>query len=472
MKTKAFSIFEKQKELQKTNQFGLKKRKQLLETLIRSILDSRLEIHKALAKDLGKSSAEADMSEIFPIRAEAKLAIRKLKKWAKPKKVASPITLLGYQSYIYPEPKGLVLIISSWNFPFNLTFSPMISALAAGNRIILKTSEHSSASSALMKKIISANFSPSEVALFTGDQELAQELLSYNFDHIFFTGNPTIGKKVMALASKNLSSVTLELGGKSPAIVDETANINLASSRLAWSKFMNNGQICIAPDYLFLHSSHKKTFLKKFKNEVQKLYGKDIESLEKSKNYGRIINLNHHKRILSLLKDAKKKGAKIESIYNCDWENTKEKFIPPLLLFQIPKESRILKEEIFGPVFPILIYNKIKEVHTFIQEREKPLALYLYSNSKKNIQNILKQISVGGVCVNDSLLHFSNSNLPFGGIGHSGIGKSHGFFGFQEFTHQKAVLKTKLTWKPNFYFKPPYTKLKLKIISALIKYLP
>ena len=455
------SILENHPKIKNTNS---KERIIKLRKLKKNIFLYRDEIKKALFKDFKKSSSDVDLTEIFPVISEIKHNIRHLSKWMKDEIVPTPLTLLGSKSYIKYEPKGIILIITPWNFPINLTFVSIINAISAGNSIIIKPSEISEKTSIIIKKIVTNTFDKNEIKVILGGPKTAQKLLKLKFNHILFIGSPSIGKIVMQEAAKNLASVTLELGGKSPTIIDEKCNINKAAKRIAWSKFLNNGQVCIAPDYLFVHNKIKEKFIKQLILSIKDLYSNDPI---KSDDYCRIINKKHFNRLINLLEDAKQLGSNI--IYGGNI-NEKENFIEPTLLDNISEKSKIYKEEIFGPLLPIFHFNKIEEVIEFINKNEKPLALYIFSKNNNNIKAIINNTSSGGVCINHSTLHYSNNNLPFGGINNSGTGRCHGIYGFHELSNKKSILKQVLTSSPTDFLFPPYNNFKNKLIEFTIKW--
>jgi len=454
--------------LQKKHQFEIgnnsaSSRKAKLNKLHKAILKYRPDIKTALHKDFRKHPSEVDLTEIYPVTSELKHAKSNIRGWMRDHYVDTPLALMGSSSYVKYEPKGVVLIISPWNFPVNLTFGPLVSAIAAGNTVMIKPSEHTPHTSALMKKIVEEVFDEKEVALVEGGIATSTALLNLPFNHVFFTGAPSIGKIVMEAASKNLTSVTLELGGKSPTIVDETANVNMAARRIAWSKFLNNGQVCIAPDYILLHKSKKAAFVKAVKDNIQKFYS---ENPAEETSYARMVNNHHHKRVSSYVEDAVEKGASIEAGGNFDG---KDDYISPTLVSNLPEDSVLLEKEIFGPVLPIIEFTDLSEAIAAINSREKPLALYIYSKSKKNINHILSNTRAGGTCINHSAVHFFNNELPFGGSNNSGIGKGHGWYGFQAFSNARGILKQNI---PNALelLMPPYNNFKQKLIDLTIKY--
>lgn len=455
-------------DLQQKNQFQVanktaRERKALLNTFHKAVLNYRPQIKEALFSDFRKHPSEVDLTEIYPVTSELKHAKRHIHQWMRPQSVETPLALLGSSSHIRYEPKGVVLIISPWNFPVNLTFGPLVSAIAAGNTVMIKPSENTPHSSAIMKKIIEEVFDETEVALVEGGIETSSALLKLPFNHIFFTGAPSIGKIVMEAAAKHLTSVTLELGGKSPTIVDETANVETAARRIAWGKFLNNGQVCIAPDYIFVHKSKKAAFVAAVKKHIKQFYTEDAS---KESSYARIVNSRHHERVSSYVADAVEKGAKIEQGGNFD---STQNYIAPTVVSNLPKDADLLEKEIFGPVMPIVEYSNISEVIESINAKEKPLALYIFSKSKKNINHILANTRAGGSCINHAAVHFFNNNLPFGGSNNSGIGKGHGWYGFQAFSNARGILKQHM---PNALelLLPPYNKFKQNLIDLTIKY--
>ncbi|MFT4534683.1 MAG: aldehyde dehydrogenase (NAD+) [Saprospiraceae bacterium] len=454
--------------VQKKHQFAVgnttaKQRIAKLKKFHKAVLKYRPEIKEALYKDFRKHPSEVDLTEIYPITSEIKHTKSHLREWMDNQSVKTPLALMGSSSYIHHEPKGVVLIIAPWNFPVNLTFAPLVSAIAAGNTVMIKPSEMTPNTSEVMQKIIDEIFDTNEVALVQGGVETSKALLALPFNHIFFTGSPQIGKIVMGAAAKHLTSVTLELGGKSPTIIDETADVEVAAKRTAWGKFMNNGQICIAPDYLFVHESKKEAFLSAVKKNLKMFYTEDAA---KEGSYSRMVNKKHFDRVAGLVEDAVERGAKIELGGNTKWE---ENYIAPTIMTNVPMDSKLMTEEIFGPILPIHSYTDLDEVINIINGREKPLALYIYSKSRKNTTHIMNNTRAGGSCINHNAVHFFNTNLPFGGSNNSGIGKGGGYFGFQAFSNARGVLKQNF---PNALelLVPPYNDFKQKLIDLTIKW--
>ena len=428
-------------------------RKEQLIKLKESIKKHEQEIKDALYVDLHKSSFEAYTTEIGFLLHSIDLAVKNLKKWMKPRKVKTPIYMIGSSSYIMPEPLGVVLIIGPYNYPFQLVMEPLVGAIAAGNTAILKPSEFTPATEKVIEKVISSTFGPEYIKVITGDYKVTQELLENRFDYIFFTGSTRVGQIVYEKASKHLTPVTLELGGKSPTIIDETANLKLAARRIAFGKFINAGQTCIAPDYIYVHESVHEAFL----NELKTVLNSDYKD---EKTFGRIVNERHFKRLNGLISDSKMVyGHKIDE---------DEKLISPIILDQVSWNDEVMKEEIFGPILPILTYKNIDELITFIQSLDKPLALYLFTNQKETMDKVFNQISFGGGAINHTLMHVSNPHLPFGGVGHSGIGKYHGSTSFDIFTHYKGYIKTTNKFDLKMAY-PPYTDKKEKLVKKILK---
>ncbi|MBX2840872.1 MAG: aldehyde dehydrogenase family protein [Flammeovirgaceae bacterium] len=472
-KTEAKSEVKRVFDLQQANRLNInqttaRERIDKLKKLLQFVLQNQENIKRAIYQDFRKPGSEVDLTEIYVVTSEIKHAISHLKKWTKLKKVSTPLAFAGAKSYIQYEPKGVVLIIAPWNFPFNLVFGPLISAIAAGNCVMIKPSEMTPHTSALMTKMIEEFFPENEVAIFEGDYKVSEELLKLPFNHIFFTGSPQVGKIVMKAAAENLASVTLELGGKSPVIIDETADVKESAEKVAWTKFINNGQICIAPDYVLVHESKHDSFIEEFKKVVGKFYGNSSEEIKTSPDYARIVNHRHYQRIKGLIEDAREKGAKIEM--GADFDDTTD-FISPTLITKVPENAKVLEEEIFGPVLPVLPYSQTQEPLDYINSRPIPLAMYIFSKKKKNVKNFLSATTAGGTCVNDCGIHFYNNNIPFGGSNNSGVGKSHGFFGFEAFSNARSVMKQPFKKNGIHLLMPPYNvKFKQIMRELTIKY--
>jgi aldehyde dehydrogenase (NAD+) len=420
---------------------------------------------EAIYKDFKKPKAEVISSELAVILVAIKGIKRKLRNWMGKEYVPTPLILSGTSSFIQYEAKGVCLIIGPWNYPFQLCISPLLFALAAGNTAIIKPSEYPTYTSAFIKGMIDQLFDPKEVAVFEGDVPVAQSLLALPFDHIYFTGSPSVGKIVMTAAAKHLSSVTLELGGKSPCIIDDTANIKKAAMRTVWGKFLNGGQTCIAPDYIMVHESAYDEYLSSLKENIEKKYNSEGEGIQKSPDFCRIINQKNFKRVKSLIDDAVEKGAKI--YYGAKFDE-KDNYISPTILTGVNNDMLVMQEEIFGPIIPVLKYENKEEVIKFIRNKPKPLALYIFSGKRKNANYFLKQTTAGGTMINDFHVYYANPNLPFGGVNNSGMGKTHGHFGFKEFSNARAVMKQK--WGVVDLLHPPYGKRTLLILRSMIRF--
>jgi len=431
------------------------------------IKKNKAEIRKAIYADFKKPAPETDVTETYLALTEINLAIKNLGKWMQPKKVKSPITLAGSFSFIQYEPKGTSLIISPWNFPFQLAVTPLVSALAAGCTAILKPSEQSEHTSALLRRMVAEVFAKEDVALFEGDAEVAKLLLQKPFHHIFFTGSTDVGKKVMKAASENLSSITLELGGKSPVIVDKNTNLKDAAQKIAWGKYINSGQTCIAPDYVLVNSTVMDAFLAELKEQIRKMYSPRGKAIEKSKDYARIINQRHHKRLSRLLSDAQLKGA---SIFFGGQVNEEENYFEPTVLTQVTMDMELMQEEIFGPILPIIPYADLEDIIQVINNMHKPLALYIFSEEQFVLDYVLSHTSSGGVCINDCVVHYMQPELPFGGVNHSGIGKGHGYDGFLAFSNEKGVMKQRVGMTATKILYPPYGFAEKKISKLFLKW--
>lgn len=450
----------------RVNQTSAKERIAKLKRLHAYILKHKKEIRKAIYVDFRKPAAEVDLTEIFVVTSEIKHAIRHLEDWMSPQKVRPTLSMVTTQSHILYEPKGVSLIISPWNFPFNLAVGPLVSAIAAGNCVILKPSEISPHTSRFIAKMVKDLFDESEIATFEGGKDVAQKLLKQPFDHIFFTGSTSIGKIIMQAAAQNLSTITLELGGKSPVVIDETADLDDAVDKVTWGKFINAGQTCIAPDYLFIHHKLYDDFMVKVQDKIKAYYG-DNESIRKeNKDYARVISEHHFGKLVTMLEQAVQDKAEV--VIGGQYDKS-EYYISPTIITGVSLDTPLMQEEIFGPILPVLSFQTLDEVISIINSRPKPLALYIFSKNKEHTKKIITQTSAGGSCINDVLVQFMHQNLPFGGSNYSGFGKSHGFFGFKEFSHQRAILRqTRLS--PFKYLYPPYTKRVKSLIKLVLKY--
>jgi len=427
-----------------------------LSRLKKAIIQNEAGILEALKNDLHKSAYEGYLTEIGLALEEIRFVSRHLRSWVKPRKVRTPFILWFGSSAIHSEPYGISLIFSPWNYPVQLTILPLIGSMAAGNCTIIKPSEYAPHTSAMISEIIERHFDRHYVAVIEGDVQVSKDLLNERFDYIFFTGGEKVGKIVMSAAAKNLTPVTLELGGKSPCIVDQDANIDLAARRIASGKFINAGQTCTAPDYLLVHQSNKPQLLDQIKGYLRKFYG---ENPRKSPDYGRIINKLQFDRLAALLD----KG----DIVVGGQSDRDDLYIAPTLLGHVSWNDPVMQDEIFGPILPVLEFKDLSEVVSTINSRPKPLALYFFSNQHNNCQRIIKEVSFGGGCINDTLAHFINPNLPFGGTGNSGMGCYHGKAGFDNFSHQKSIFKKWFNFDTPLRF-PPYKK-KLSFLKKIMR---
>ncbi|MTW04039.1 aldehyde dehydrogenase family protein [Pseudoduganella ginsengisoli] len=435
-----------------------------IEKLRDAMLAHRTAFHQAFAQDYRKPEAEVEVSEFLPVMDEIHQAIGSVRRWMKPKRVWPTKTMLGTGAQVQYQPRGRVLVIAPWNYPLSLCFGPLVSALAAGNTVIIKPSEMTPHVSALMGRIIADTFPPDEVALFEGSLPTSQALLDMPFDHIFFTGSPAVGKVVMAAAAKHLASVTLELGGKSPVIVDASANVQMAAETLMWGKFLNNGQTCVAPDTAYVHASVKQAFVDACRSVLQQRYGAGAAAQKASADLTRVVNRRHTQRVAHLLNDAVARGAKVLTGGDIDEAQC---YIAPTLLERVPADAAILSEEIFGPLLPIIEYTDLDQVIHDINRQPKPLALYLWSTDRQSIRRVLSHTSSGGACVNHCVAHFAHGNLPFGGVNNSGIGNAHGEYGFKAFSHERAVLRGSWLHLVKLFF-PPYTPGRNKLIRMTV----
>ncbi|HWS61014.1 MAG TPA: aldehyde dehydrogenase [Flavobacterium sp.] len=433
-------------------------RKETLTKLLNEIIQQEQEIIDALYFDFKKPAFETVLTETGYVISELKETIKKIKSWSKPRRVFPSLLNFPSKDYIYKEPYGKVLIISPWNYPFHLALCPLISAFAAGNQVVLKPSELTPKTSEIITKIIEKVFHKNQVEVIEGGIEVAQQLLSKRWDYIFFTGSVAVGKIIAKAAAENLTPITLELGGKNPCIIDETANLKLAAKRIVWGKFMNAGQTCIAPDYIVIQQDMKSHFVDYFKEEIIKAYG---ENPSESPDYARIINTKNCQRLINMI-DPKK-------VIFGGQTDIKNYYIAPTLIEENSLDTEVMKEEIFGPILPILTYEKKSEIETILSHYEKPLALYVFTENRVFSKQMIQKYSFGGGCINDTMVHFGNKRLPFGGVGHSGIGAYHGILSFDTFSHKKSILK-----KSNLLDLPlryaPY-KGKIPLIKKILNWL-
>ena len=433
-------------------------RKQSLIKLLNCVEAHEQEIVKALYDDFKKPAFEVVLSETAYIISELKHTIKNINNWAKPKMVLPSLLNFPSTDYIYKEPYGKVLIIAPWNYPYHLSLCPLIAAVAAGNQVVVKPSELTPNTSKIVAKIISETFTKNHVECIQGDAEAAKQLLSLRWDYIFFTGSVAVGKIVAKAAAENLTPVTLELGGKNPCIIDESANLKIAAKRIVWGKFLNAGQTCIAPDYLLVSDKIKPSFIKLLQSEITNAYGQNPEA---SKDFSRIINEKNWKRLTSMLED--------ETILAGGKTNIKDYYVAPTLLDEPKLDSLAMQDEIFGPILPVLSFKNENDLHEIISRYQKPLSLFIFTKNKRFSKRIIHNYSFGGGCINDTVIHVSNNRLPFGGVGQSGIGAYHGKRSFDTFSHQKPVVR-KANWLDIPIRYAPYEG-KLKNLRLLLKWL-
>ena len=439
-------------------------RRAKLRALLEALMARRAEAQAALAADFGKAPEEVDLSELYPVICELKDALRHLPRWMKPRKVPTPIGLFGAAGTIRQEPKGVVLIISPWNYPIYLTLGPLVSALAAGNCVIIKPSEFTPHTTAFLRSLLAGLFPEEEVALVEGDAEAAQALLTLPFDHVFFTGSPAVGRVVMKAAAEHLASVTLELGGKSPVLVDADANLQEAARKIAWGKCLNAGQTCVAPDYVLVHERVHDALVEELKKAISRFYGGDAAARNASPDFARIINERHHARLLGLLRDSQGItvfGGEVEAA---------SRYLSPTLLTEVDPASPIMQEEIFGPLLPILKVATMDVAVAFVNARPKPLALYVFSGSNDRAEDLITRTTAGGGCINDTVMHFIHTGLPTGGVNTSGFGKAHGFYGFEAFSNSRGTLRQRTRYSAIQLMYPPYTGFVRRMIDLTLKY--
>ncbi|TNE49775.1 MAG: aldehyde dehydrogenase family protein [Bacteroidetes bacterium] len=440
-----------------------------LRRLHTAMIRHRSAIRQALAADFRKPAEETDISETAYVNTEIRHTIRHLARWMQPRRVGVGLSLLGSSARVIYEPKGVCLIIGTWNFPFNLNLVPLIAAVASGNCVILKPSEHAPHSAALIEKILRECFREEEVAVVQGEVEVARQLLQLPFNHIFFTGSTSIGKEVMQAAARHLASVTLELGGKTPVIVDETADLDRAASRIAWIKCLNYGQTCIAPDHVLVHESVHDALVGKLKEWLQKYYGDTPEARRQSPDLARVVHDRQFRFLLDLKANAVDLGAKVA--FGGEFDPA-ERFIDPTILTDVPPEAKIWEHEIFGCLLPIKRYQTLDEAIEYINTGSKPLAFYIFSNRERHIKKVIRETRGGGVCVNECALQFFNPDLPFGGHNASGIGKYHGDSGFMEFSNARSIARQHSSYPTTNLFLPPYgSRLMKTLLNWLVRWL-
>ena len=454
----AFILEEQRKFFLSGETLPIKFRKQMLKKLYASVVFHKEEILSALTSDLGKSDFEGFMCEVGLSLTEISYMIKNVKKFAKEKTVITPLAQFASRSYKKPCPYGNTLIMSPWNYPFLLSIEPLANAIAAGNTAILKPSAYSPATSNVIEKILSECFEKKFVAVVTGGRQENAALLEQKFDFVFFTGSQAVGKEVLRHTAENLTPAILELGGKSPCIIDSSAKIRLAAKRVVFGKYLNCGQTCVAPDYILCHKDIKDEFVKEVKIQIEKQYGKN--PLENS-DYGKIINQKHFERVSSLIN--------AEKVVHGGKTNPQTQQIEPTVLDNVTWDDAVMQEEIFGPIMPILTYENLDQVIADLQKKQKPLALYFFSQNKKNIKAVTEKVSYGGGCINDTIIHLATSEMGFGGVGESGMGSYHGKTGFDAFSHTKSIVDKKTWMDLPMRYQPYDRKINGKLLKMFLK---
>ena len=434
-----------------------------LKRLADALLAHRAALYEAFAQDFRKPPAEVESTELLPVVEEVRHAVKALHRWMAPTRVSATWPTLGTRSRIEYQPRGRCLILGPWNYPVNTVLCPLVSAVAAGNTVIIKPSELTPAISRVLEQLVASVFDEREVAVVQGGVERAQQLLSLPFDHVFFTGSTTVGKAVMKAAADHLASVTLELGGRSPVIVDESADLKRAAELVMWGKLINAGQSCVAPDHVFVHRSVRARFVQACVDVVHRRFGEGAEAHRCNEDLARIISVRHAGRLEHLLRQAITAGGQVA--LGAQAEPT-QCYVAPTILTDLPVDAEILQQEIFGPILPVMDYDSLDDVLSSINAGHKPLALYVWSERSEVVRHIIRNTSSGGVCVNHCMLHYVHGHLPFGGINHSGIGNTHGYFGFRAFSHERAVLEAGwVTWVRMMF--PPYSRARTRLTRGL-----
>jgi aldehyde dehydrogenase (NAD+) len=430
-----------------------------LRALRDALMAGREALAEAVREDFGKSAPEFEVTELQPVLGEIGHAIRHLRSWMRPRRASGTPLLAGTRSRVRFEPRGRVLILSPWNYPVQLTFSPLVGAIAAGNVALLRPSEKTPATGRAMRRVLAGALPEDEAAMVLGGVEVARALLELPFDHFFFTGSTGVGRKVMHAAAEHLASVTLELGGKSPAIVHPSAELATAAERIVWGKFVNAGQTCVAPDYVLVPREHEAAFLGHARDAVARFFGADADAVRAGRDLARIVDDDAFRRLSGALGETVAAGARIAAGGETD---AGERYIAPTLLTAVPPDAPLMREEIFGPILPVLPYDTL----AFVAARPKPLALYLFSRDRKATRRVLARTRAGGTVVNHTLCHLANPDLPFGGVGESGQGSYHGFAGFRAFSHERAVLYAG-RWSLGPLYYPPYGA-RMRRIAGLV----
>jgi aldehyde dehydrogenase (NAD+) len=443
---------------------GSGERRRKLRRLLDALMARRGEAREALARDFRKPPEEVDVTELYPVVSEIREVLARLDGWMRPRRVGTPLAFLGTEARVLAEPKGRTLLISPWNYPLFLALGPLVSAIAAGNCCILKPSEFTPATSGFLASLLGDLFPREEVAVVEGDAEVARGLLDLPFDHVFFTGSPAVGRAVMAAASRHLASVTLELGGKSPVLVGAGADVEVAARRIAWGKFVNAGQTCVAPDYVLAEEAVHDRLVRALARAVEAAYGATPEARRASPDFARIISARHLERLRGLLASS---GGNLVLGGESD---PSENYLAPTLLTDVDPARPLMQEEIFGPVLPILRMPSLRTAAEFVNRRPKPLALYVFSGSRAAAEEVLRTTTSGGACINDTLLHFVHPRLPAGGVGPSGMGKAHGHHGFLAFSNERAVLRQRTRFSVAGLLRPPYTPRVRRLIDLSMRW--
>ncbi len=460
-------LFERQRDyIPVLKRKSANERSRQLKGLADFIKENQKSIEEAAFRDFRKPAMEVRAMEIYPVLNELHFIRKNLKKWSRPETVSGGIKFAGTKSKIIKEPKGQVLIISPWNYPFNLSMIPLITAIAAGNSVILKPSEYSAYSSQLLYEFIDTVFDSREAAVVLGESSTAEALIEHPFNHIIFTGSPAVGRKVMRQASANLSDITLELGGKSPALIDFDADLNKAVSSVLWGKMANAGQTCVAPDYLLVPKNRKLEVVKALSEQAKAAYG-DTKQIQNGNDYARIVNHRHYQRIMNLLNDALEKGAILA--HGGEYVES-DRFIEPTIITDVPSDAAIREEEIFGPVLPVITYTSVEQAIDYINRGSSPLASYVFTQNRDKAEEIAASIECGTVIINDFFGSYVNPNLPFGGINESGMGKLHGEYGFKTLSNEKALFHRKRGWTFAELLMPPYRRGRQKLARFFMKY--
>jgi aldehyde dehydrogenase (NAD+) len=441
-------------------------RRTRLKRLLAWIRQHRGRIQAAHFEDFGKPAAEVDLTEILVVTTEIRHALRQLKRWMRPRPVSPPLVLATTRAWVQYEARGLVLVIAPWNYPFNLALGPLVSALAAGNCVILKPSEKAPAVSRLLTEMLAEIFPETEVAVFEGGPEVARQLLAKPFDHLFFTGSAGTGQQVAQAALAQGASCTLELGGKSPVIIDASADVADAAAKVAWGKYLNAGQSCIAPDHVYVHQSLHDNFVAALCAQLARFGGGPDASEAQTAGYARIIDDHHYRRLRGLIDDALARGARLETGGNGD---PARRLMPPTVLSRVTADCRLMQQEIFGPVLPVMPFSSLPVLIERLRESPKPLALYLFARRRQARRQVLSGVPAGTTCVNETMLQFLHPGLPFGGLNRSGQGYAHGWYGFRTFSHERAVLSHRRL-SPLKLLYPPYSRRVGQLISWLLRW--